>query len=83
MLKYSHCKMHDTYPQDDEPCWACIRQFSGSLCPINSAAVENQENRRPCRIDNETLCVQHSDEDECNCDPCEEYPVAIAYKESN
>ncbi len=80
---YSYCKMHNTYPQADEPCWACIRQFTDkTLNPSDSIAAENQENTKPCRVDGVTLCVQHSGDD-CGCDHCEGCPVAIAFKESN
>lgn len=23
----SYCKQHNTYPADDEPCWACVRSW--------------------------------------------------------
>ena len=26
-MSYSYCKMHNTYPQKDDPCWQCIRKF--------------------------------------------------------
>ena len=79
MLKYSYCKKHDTYPQDDEPCWACIRQFGGELNPISNAAEENQKNTKPCRVDGKTPCVQYPDDD-CDCDPCEYCEIAINYE---
>jgi len=41
MKKYSYCIMHDTYPEDDEPCWACIRQFgSEDLSVLNNLVAE-------------------------------------------
>ena len=27
MANFSHCIIHNTFPKDDEPCWACINQF--------------------------------------------------------
>lgn len=83
MKTYSYCKKHDTYPQDDEPCWACIREFEGTLNPSDSIAAENQENTKPCRVDGKTPCVQYPD-DGCGCDWCEDCPVALAFrKEEN
>lgn len=82
MEKFSYCKKHDTYPQDDEPCWACIRRFGyvgGNLTASEKIAEENQQNTKPCRVDGETLCVQHPEEDECNCDPCEDCGVKLIY----
>lgn len=48
MKKYSYCIIHDTYPTDDEPCWACIRQFSNNkLSLMNNLAADIQKNRKP------------------------------------
>lgn len=73
--------MHDTYPQDDEPCWACIRRFTNeTLNPSDSIAVGNQENTKLCRVDGKTPCVQYpSGINECNCDPCEGCEVQLTY----
>ena len=79
MKTYSYCKKHDTYPLDDEPCWACIRQSGGELNPSDSIANENQENRKPCRVDGKTLCYQYPDDD-CGCDPCNECEVKLQLK---
>ena len=27
MSKYSYCKIHNTYPANDEPCWSCINEY--------------------------------------------------------
>ena len=27
MKDQNRCIIHDTYPRDDEPCWACVIQF--------------------------------------------------------
>jgi hypothetical protein len=24
---HSYCRLHDTYPHDEEPCWACVHYF--------------------------------------------------------
>lgn len=77
MEKHSYCKLHDTYPTDDEPCWACVNQFSDM--PLDGEA-ENRQNTKPCRVDGKTPCVQYPEED-CGCDPCEECEIAIIYKE--
>jgi hypothetical protein len=70
--------MHDTYPQDDEPCWACIREFADVL--IDDVSEENQKNTKPCRVDGKMPCVQYPDEiNECNCDPCEGCEVQLTY----
>ena len=82
MLKYSYCKKHDTYPLDDEPCWACICQFTGGeLNPSDSIAAENQENTKLCRVDGKTPCVQYPDEDGCGCDFCETCTIKSTYLE--
>lgn len=70
MKGYAYCRMHNTFPLDDEPCWACIRRFSGAFNPSDSIAAENQKHRKPCRIDKVTLCYQYPDDD-CGCDPCD------------
>lgn len=79
MEKYSYCKKHDTYPQDDEPCWACIREFGGELNPSDSIAAENQDHTKPCRVDGETPCVQCPDDD-CGCDWCEDREIARIHR---
>lgn len=76
MKKSSYCKLHDTYPLDDEPCFACVNQFSDAHFDENA---ENRQNTKPCRIDKKTPCVQYPDDD-CGCDPCNECEVAITYR---
>lgn len=84
MERYSYCKMHDTYPQADEPCWACIRRFTDvKLNPSDSITAENQEHTKLCRVDGKTPCVQYPDGGSCNYDFCETCTIAIANKEPN
>ncbi len=77
----SYCKIHNTHPLDDEPCWACIRVFGGNLNPSENCAAENQEHRKLCRIDKVTLCVQHPDTG-CGCDPCVECEIRFQAERS-
>ena len=77
MGNFSYCKMHDTFPQDDEPCWACINQFGDK---IPDAEVENRQNTKPCRVDGKTPCVQYPEE-KCGCDFCETCTIKSAYLE--
>ena len=79
MKQTSYCALHDTYPKDDEPCWACINQFSDVL---PNAGVENRQNTKPCRVDKKTPCVQYPDDD-CGCNPCEDCEVALKFAQEN
>lgn len=33
--------IHDAYPEDDEPCWGCIRDFSDKQLQIENERYRN------------------------------------------
>ncbi len=46
MSTFSHCVLHDTFPEKDEPCYACINQFGDSV----TIQAENKKLKEQVRI---------------------------------
>uniref|UniRef100_A0A6M3L9D6 Uncharacterized protein n=1 Tax=viral metagenome TaxID=1070528 RepID=A0A6M3L9D6_9ZZZZ len=61
---YNRCIIHDRYPADDEPCWACVLQFGDpeNLHKIIDYAL--YDNRLYISIENTRKWKEESEDDD-------------------
>ncbi len=44
MDKFSHCAIHDTFPQNGDPCWSCVNQFGDRKLQAENKKLKEEIN---------------------------------------